>query len=747
MTLSSMINELRYITNFPTHLSLNFRQIFLSLIMTLIVGVSEISICLSLAILLFGEKLPNYVPNGFSLLLLSGVIANIIVAFWSSSTNIVVVPQDVPIAIFTVISSNLMTHLPSGTTDQNLWLTVVTTMVLTTFLTAIFSGTLGLLKFGNLIRFIPYPVMGGFLAGSGWLLLKGSLGMMAGINFQGNDFFRLFEPNILSHWGAGAILSIMLFWLTRRFKHWLVIPGFLMAAIVGFYLVFLISHSSLEIAREQGWLLESLSQKVTLNLFNPLSITQANWSLILGESGNICSIILLSTVGLLLNASAIELATKRDINLHQELRAVGLANLLTSFAGGFICYHQLNYSMLAQKLTINSRLVGLFTAGAYGMALVFGESIIYLFPKPVLGGLLLFLGFELLSQWLYDTWFKLPFTDYITIVIILMVIAMVGFLPGVAVGLLVTLMLFVVNYSRINIVKHQFSGVTHQSNVAYAPDKVKILKEKGEEILILELEGFIFFGTANNLVEVIQARIEDISKNPLRFLVLDFREVRGIDSSANISFLKIQQIAQKNGSILVFTHLSEFLKSFLEKGDFIFDNSCQIFSDLDRGLEWCEEKTLEVNEYQEKVNYDLKQQLKDLGLNLEEISKFINYLKFLKVEREEVIFQKGDVSDGLYFLESGQISVVVSMANGQTKRLRTYKSGTIIGEMGLYQQANRSATVICNSSSNLYYLSTQNFQKMEQENSVLASKFHRFIVILLAERLRHRDVQLENLLS
>lgn len=133
MTLSSMINELRYITNFPTHLSLNFRQIFLSLIMTLIVGVSEISICLSLAILLFGEKLPNYVPNGFSLLLLSGVIANIIVAFWSSSTNIVVVPQDVPIAIFTVISSNLMTHLPSGTTDQNLWLTVVTTMVLTTF--------------------------------------------------------------------------------------------------------------------------------------------------------------------------------------------------------------------------------------------------------------------------------------------------------------------------------------------------------------------------------------------------------------------------------------------------------------------------------------------------------------------------------------------------------------------------------------------------------------------------------------
>jgi SulP family sulfate permease len=131
----------------------------------------------------------------------------------------------------------------------------------------------------------------------------------------------------------------------------------------------------------------------------------------------------------------------------------------------------------------------------------------------------------------------------------------------------------------------------------------------------------------------------------------------------------------------------------------------------------------------------------------ERAKDFFNYLQPLEVADGHILFKQGDASNGLYFLESGKISVFLTLANGEIKRLRTYNSGTIIGEMGLYQQANRSASVIADQPSNLYHLSKESFEKMEQKNTQLASIFHRFIVSLMAERLKYREKELRSLLD
>ncbi len=81
----------------------------------------------------------------------------------------------------------------------------------------------------------------------------------------------------------------------------------------------------------------------------------------------------------------------------------------------------------AARIAPDRRLVGLISAGLCAACLIFGSTLLTLFPKPVLGGLLLFLGLAFLVEWVYDAWFKLPRIDYLIVLFILLAIATVGF--------------------------------------------------------------------------------------------------------------------------------------------------------------------------------------------------------------------------------------------------------------------------------------------------------------------------------
>ena len=154
-------------------------------------------------------------------------------------------------------------------------------------------------------------------------------------------------------------------------------------------------------------------------------------------------------------------------------------------------------------------MVGLISASLCGAALFLGGSLLAFFPKPIAGGLLLYLGLSFLVEWLYDGWFKLPKTDYFLVCLILFIVGVFGFMEGVGVGVLVAIVLSVVNYSRINVVKHTLSGTHCQSNVDRTLSHKKLLDVKGEQIYVLKLQGYIFFGTANNLLDQIRRRTDE----------------------------------------------------------------------------------------------------------------------------------------------------------------------------------------------------------------------------------------------
>lgn len=463
----------------------------------------------------------------------------------------------------------------------------------------------------------------------------------------------------------------------------------------------------------------------------------------------LASIWIIDLIGLLFGVSTIELAVKRDISLDQELKTAGIASFASGLGGGMSGYSLPSDTALIYKLGSANRLVGLVAAGFGFIILLWGLQLLTLCPALIVGGVLLLLGIDLLMDWVYLTWFKLPKTDYAIILLILFVIIAFGFIEGVVIGIIAAVILFAINYSQVNVTKHILSGATYQSHVQRLPSEERFLREQGDEIFILELQGLIFFGTAHKLLNQIRQRVQDVTLIPLSFLILDFRLVSGLDTSAVLSFIKLKQMSMNHGFSVILTHLAAKDREQLRQGGYFKTEQAlyEIFPDLDRGLEWCENQILQRYNLTLPQYASLEQQLTDLFNESDVTTQLMSYLEPVDLKQGELLFKQGDSPDGLYFLESGQVTVILELSNQKTKRLRTFNSGTILGEIGLYANAARSASVIADQSSRLYHLSDEAFKRIENDNPRLAASFHKFIVNLLAERLKVRENELRKLLK
>src|SRR5262249_31339953 len=159
------------------------------------------------------------------------------------------------------------------------------------------------------------------------------------------------------------------------------------------------------------------------------------------------------------------------------------------------------------------------------VVLVIGSSFLAYIPKAIFGGLLLFLGLDFLDTWVVKGRRSMSRADYSVVILILVIIATSGFLVGVGVGLVMMVGLFVVNYTRLNLFHHPRSAAELSSHVERTDEQRLALAELGKRVFVLELQGFIFFGTANTILERVRERLADSSQPPLHSLILDFRRV------------------------------------------------------------------------------------------------------------------------------------------------------------------------------------------------------------------------------
>jgi SulP family sulfate permease len=698
-----------------------------------------ITVAVAFATLIFAGDLSGYVSNGIGFLLFSAVVFGALTALVSSFQAVIANPQDSPAAIMALVAVSVTDRMNAE--PDKMFVTVVAALMLTAFATGIVFLLLGFFKRGNLVRYIPYPVIGGFLAGTGLLLVQGAISVMADVPVNPSHLDAFTTADYILKWLPGLVFAALLLALLRRYSHFLLVPGMLITAIVAFYLVLLVSGTSISEAKDEGWLLDSFPESGG-GLWEPPSPSDwddVDWSALGAGIGNLAAVTVVSAIALLLNATGLELATEQDADLNRELKAAGLSNLVAGLGGGLVGYHGLGPSALSYRMGGRGRLPGLFLALLCAAAMFVGGALLAYFPKPVLGGLLLLLGLDFLVTWVYDAWFKLPRADYLIVLLILVVINLVGFLEGIGLGIVVAGVLFVVSYSRIDVVKHTLSGVNFHSNVVRPSFHEQLLGEQGDWTCIFKLQGFLFFGTANRLLEQVRARLHEPARPAPHYVVLDFRLVSGLDSSAALSFAKMRQFAQAHGLILCFSQLTPSIQAQLAREVFRGDDDpiCRTFPDLDHAVEWCENDILHTLQ-DTGIALELRtlqERLEDALNNPDYAGILMQYLECQEVEQGYVLIRQGDPPRGLFFVESGQVTVQLERDDAPPLRLRKMSAGTIVGEMGMYLNRPASASVIADQPGTLYFLSPDALKRLEQEHPEAASAFHGFMACFLAERL------------
>lgn len=561
----------------------------------LITGIIAVIRAISYAALIFTGSLSEYLSTGVGMAIFSNAVIGIVVALLAPFPGIIATPLAAPTAVLATLASAIALQMNDSFPSPDILLTVIAAIVISTVLSGLLLLLLGRLKLGNQVQLIPYPVIGGFMGGTGLILIQGSLQVMTDVEFGLSQLSIYLQPDLLPNWVTGVICALILLFVSNRYKHFLTIPVTLLAFIGIFYLGFLLTNTSFAEAQAQDWLLSFAIEES--QLWQPLIPSQfggIHWSVILQNWDAIASVMFICLLELVLTKNGIELFVRRDIDVNRSLEAVGLSNILAGMGSGMAGNQALPSTILVSKMGASRRLTGLICALVSIAVLFLGPSLLSFFPRPVIGGLSFYLGLSLVIQWVYRTWFQLDVSEYLIIIASLIVIFTVGFLEGIAVGFAAQIVLFLYNYAQQDIIKEDGVSLERKTEMLSFSGNY-LLQEKAHLIQFWQLQGYISFATANRLVEKFRQLLNREEQHKPSYLIIDGSQLEGLDASAVVSCNKILRLAQQKQITIIYTHLNSVVEHKLHRGDALeTDNPyCNHFSDLEQGLQWCESQLLE----------------------------------------------------------------------------------------------------------------------------------------------------------
>ena len=679
-----------------------------------------VAFAVSFASLLFTGEGSRFLGIGVALILAAAALHNLIAARWSAVRGAVVLPQDATTA---VVATGLAAMLPAVAPQASAG-TIILYAGICTATVALAMLLLGSLGVGGLVRFVPLPVVGGFLAGTGWLLVVGGAGLATA------DFS--WDPVHVLSLAASAVVGLGLFLLLRSRPKVAVFPLVLGLAVVLFFAVLVGTGTSLEEARQLGLLPIARGEGGRLS-----SLLTADWSVLGRGIGGLISIPFVATMALLLNVTALDVMRGKDSDLDRELRIVGWANLLTAPLGSPAGYHALGPTALTFRLGIQSRVVPVVAAAVCVVAALSGPFLIGLIPTPVVGGVLIFLGLGFMVEWLYDRGRQMTGPEIMVMLTIVGLVATVGLMAAVVWGMLAAVILFVVAYSRLDPIRTIASGRERRSTVDRPARAAGHLEEAAASIRLVELQGFLFFGSCHGLVDRLQAMIHDYAE--IEVLVVDFRHVHGADSTALAAFVRLARVCQQSGCDLILSGVPTRLHPALGATMEAAAGSWTETVDADHALEMAEERILDGLEPATPACRNL------FGAHL--WSRLVARMERIEVGADEVIIEHGATSSGLITVDTGEVITEIPTPGAGWKRVRRSGAGTVVGEMSIYRSGGRTARVRTTQPSTLYFLDAETVRELERSEPDTAAELHRVLAGILSERMAHGNEVIQSLLG
>jgi len=713
----------------------------------IISAVVQIAYCISFSALIFQGALASGFSLGLAALIMGTAVTGLVIALTSTMSPANGGPDSPAVAVMSVLAGSVAAALAAkGASNTAIIINVLVALSVSTFFTGVLLFGVGALRLGQWLRFVPYPVIAGFLAASGLLLITGGMEVVTQTNLTLSPsswailFSPLYWPQIVSGLLFAASIPIVGRWLPSYLVLPLIFVGSL--GILDLILFGFINDAALRGA----WFLPSLGQ---LALWWPISAIlrhEVDWGVIAQSSAEIGSVCGVMAIALLLDVSSLEVARQKSADLDKEFRTNGIANLLASVVGGLAGSLSMNGCLLLDESGAATRWAGALVAIACAIVLFAGADIGSVVPKAMLGGMLAYLGVAILAELLRSP-AQRSLTDAALATAMMLAIVNFGYFTGVIIGVIGACLMFALSYSRIGVVRRHLTRAEFSSNVERAPEQSRILREEGRRVHVFWLSGFIFFGSSNGLFERIRRAIDAQEEKPVGYVLLDFGAVPGFDSSALLSLIKLRNYCNESGVTLVFSGLSDAMHLGFQKAKFFSAAAPhQAFGSRNEALEWCEDMLLMHHEVGAASTHSFESWLTAEFGGAADMSRIAPYLERHELAVGEPVFRQGEPADSVELLASGCVAITIEDEQGRPIRLRRMLGYTVVGEMGFYRQVPRTASVIAEEPSVVYRLTRESFDKMQAQDPAAASVFHKLIIRLLSDRLEFANREISALL-
>jgi len=695
-------------------------------------SVLTVTFGLSYALIIFAGPLAPFLSYGVAATFISSAVLAATIALGSSLPFAIAGPESSTAAMTGILASSLVERVMSTDPSASLLTPVLMTLGLASIATGIVLCGFGVSRMGRAIRYVPYPVVGGFLGATGCLILLGAVRVITGQRLQLATLEQFAGIQTLSELAAACLMALVLYLTWHRSRTPFGLPVILIGGVIAAHIAFWLAGISPTQAQASGWTFQPPPHVNFMLPWNADEIGRYPWYAVPDLLGNLIAVIFVTATSTLFNTAGVEVAVDREADLERELNVTGLANMLSGAFGGYTGCISVSRSVLNFNTGASGRLSGLTVAAISALMLVVAPMLLGYMPKFVLGGLLIYLGADQFHKWIVQSRRRLSFTEYLSLLAIIVIIVQWGFIAGILIGVVIGCTTFALSAARIDSIKYSFDGSEYRSSLDRSRDDQAVLAAHGGKIQGLNLQSYLFFGSANRLYQHVKALL---ARHPeCRYLVFDFKLVTGIDSSAAYSFAQIKRTAQDRGIKLVLVHLAPAAEKALRSSEFI-SKEVAIVPELDHALEWCENEIITQHQGLEQEEANLRDWFAQILGSEDDTLELIGRCERLEVDAGETIVNAGDAAESMHFILDGRVGIMVPADQGGTTRVRSLGRYTTIGEMGLVSHAPRSATIQAEVASILYVLSAHQFEIIRNENPALGQKLLTYFVTVMAERL------------
>ena len=577
----------------------------------------------------------------------------------------------------------------------------------------------------NLVRFVPFPVMAGFLASSGWLLAVGAVTIVIGTPLTPDNALSVAQ-GAWQQLAAAVVVALVLLTLSRRLPGSVLMPIVVAVTTLLVHAVLATPLCAQNACDPADWLFPMAPQAQWLPPWQLRLDGDTAW-LIASFLPTMLVVAFVSLIAITLTLASLEIELRREFELGHELRVHAGAAGIAGALGGMIATASISRTSL-NRLSGAAASAGLISAGM-AIAMLMGAShVMGYVARAAIGGLVLYLGIAMLRQWVWEVRGTARPVEILQILLIIAITARHGFIAGFGAGVLFACVTFVVTYSRIPLTDLATHLGVMRSSVVRSSGQEQTLAAHGARVPVYRLSGYVFFGSASK----IEAMFMDHLLGDAEAVVLDFSRVSGIDTSALTVF---QRILRRHSQTSVRFHLVygaptrvQLVALGMTPGG---SRNLKFYDYLDRALEAAEEGLIEGHHKDE-----LDGTMMRTASSFDWRSPFEDYLETRPIAENETLFREGDRSDEVYFVDSGRFDVLKRAADGEIVRLAKVRHGALLGEIAFYLGEPRSATIVASQPSSVRVMHRVALERMRAERPELAMQFDHMVIRSVARSLK-----------